>query len=119
MRKRIAALAVGALSVGGVGGALAPVASAAPEDPGCAAIGGTDQSSCQFTATGDPNSGYLAVSDGWQITHEEIDPTTGETITVVDASGTAPEATQFAFTAGTLYTVTVTGSGTLAAGSAQ
>jgi hypothetical protein len=119
MRTRIAVLAIGALSVSGVGAALAPAAGAAPEDTGCAAVGGTPQSSCQFTATGDPTSGYAAASDGWQITHEEIDPVTGQPITVVDASGTAPNATQFAFTGGTLYTLTVTGNGTLAGGSAQ
>jgi hypothetical protein len=119
MRKRFAALAIGALSLGGVGAAFPLAASAAPEDTGCAAIGGTPQSSCQFTATGDPTAGYVAASDGWQITHTEIDPATGQTITVVDASGTAPAASQFAFVAGTLYTVTVTGNGTVAAGSAQ
>lgn len=120
MRTRIAALAIGALSLGGVGAALAPAAGAAPEDPGCVAVGGSPQSSCQFTGTGDASSGgYVAASDGWQITHQEIDPVTGQPITVVDASGTAPNAAQFVFTAGTLYTATVTGNGTLAAGSAQ
>jgi hypothetical protein len=120
MRKRIAALAIGALSLGGVGAAFPLAASAAPEDTGCAAIGGTDQSSCQFTGTGNPDAGgYVAASDGWQIAHDEIDPATGQTITVVDASGTSPAAGQFVFVAGTLYTVTVTGNGTVAAGSAQ
>jgi hypothetical protein len=120
MRKRIAAAAVGALMLGGIGAVLAPAAGAAPGDPGCVAVGGSPQSSCQFTGTGDATSGgYAAVSDGWQITHEEIDPVTGQTITVVDASGTAPNASQFVFTAGVLYTATVTGSGSLAAGNAQ
>jgi hypothetical protein len=101
-----------------VGAALAP-AGAAPEDTGCAAVGGTPQSSCQFTATGASPSGFVAASDGWQITHEEIDPVTGQPVTVVDASATAPNAAQFAFTAGTLYTLTVTGNGTLAGGCGQ
>jgi hypothetical protein len=117
MRKRIAALAVGALGLGGVGAALVPAAGAAPEDTGCAAVGGSPQSSCQFTASGSSPSGFIAASDGWQITHDEIDPVTGQTVTVVDASGTAPNAGEFAFVAGTLYTVTVTGNGSVFAGS--
>src|SRR4051794_36518621 len=69
MRKRIAALAVGALALGGAGAVLAPAAGAAPGDPGCVAVGGSPQSSCQFTGTGDATSGgYVAGSDGWQIT---------------------------------------------------
>jgi hypothetical protein len=104
MRKRIAAVALGALSLG-VGVAFAPAAGAAPGDTGCDAAGGTPQAAAVHRNRRS-HPGFFAASDGWQITHDEIDPVTGQTITVVDASGTAPQASQFAFIAGTLYTAT-------------
>ncbi len=118
MTRKTAGVLVGAMAFAGAL-ALGPVAHAAtPGLHGCAAISGA-QPTCTFTGNGDPNGGYGALSNGWSITHQTIDPVTGLPVTVTDASGSAPAALAFTFATGVVYTVTVSAQGSVAAGSPQ
>ena len=106
MRPKLICSAVGGLALVTTFGAVS--AHAAAGDAGCVAVGGTSMSSCQFTSNGSAQSGDVAVSNGCSITHVDA---TGATVT--DDSGTKPAGGNFPFVAGALYTVTVSGNGTV------